>query len=41
MSSAAHGRQIPRGGQAAWGGYLVLADTKSEAEAWAEDCLWM
>ena len=26
---------------AAWGGYLVLAPSKSEAEAWAEDCLWM
>jgi hypothetical protein len=37
----AHGRTIPRGGEAAWGGYLVLADSKSEAEAWAEDCLWM
>jgi alkanesulfonate monooxygenase SsuD/methylene tetrahydromethanopterin reductase-like flavin-dependent oxidoreductase (luciferase family) len=24
-----------------WSRYLVLADTKSEAEAWAEDCLWM
>ena len=36
-----HGRTIPRGGEAAWGGYLVLADTKSQAEAWAEDCLWM
>jgi len=36
-----HGRDIPRGGEAAWGGYLVLADTKSQAEAWAEDCLWM
>src|SRR5438876_968002 len=31
----------PRGEEAAWGGYLVMADTKSEAEAWAEDCLWM
>ena len=36
-----HGRHVPRGEEAAWGGYLVLADTKSEAEAWAEDCLWM
>jgi alkanesulfonate monooxygenase SsuD/methylene tetrahydromethanopterin reductase-like flavin-dependent oxidoreductase (luciferase family) len=36
-----HGRSVPRGEEAAWGGYLVLADTKSEAEAWAEDCLWM
>ena len=36
-----HGRNVPRGEEAAWGGYLVLADTKSEAEAWAEDCLWM
>ena len=36
-----HGRTVPRGEEAAWGGYLVLADSKSEAEAWAEDCLWM
>ena len=36
----AHGRTVPRGGEAAWGGYMVLADTKAEAEAWAEDCLW-
>jgi alkanesulfonate monooxygenase SsuD/methylene tetrahydromethanopterin reductase-like flavin-dependent oxidoreductase (luciferase family) len=36
-----HGRRVTRGEEAAWGGYLVLADTKSEAEAWAEDCLWM
>jgi len=36
-----HGRHVPRGEEAAWGGYLVIADTKSEAEAWAEDCLWM
>ena len=30
-----HGRHMPGGEEAAWGGYLVLADTKSEAEAWA------
>ena len=36
-----HGRDVPRGEEAAWGGYLVLADQKSLAEAWAEDCLWM
>ena len=36
-----NGRNVPRGEEAAWGGYLVLADTKSEAEAWAEDCMWM
>jgi hypothetical protein len=35
----AHGRQVRRGEEAAWGGYLVLADTTSEAQAWAEDCL--
>lgn len=35
-----HGRTIPEGEEAAWGGYLVLADTHAEAEAWAEDCLW-
>ena len=35
-----HGRTVPKGEEAAWGGYLVLADTKAEAEAWAEDCLW-
>ena len=39
--AAQHGRDVPRGEEAAWGGYLVLADTKAEAEAWAEDCLWM
>lgn len=36
-----HGRDVPRGEEAAWGGYLVLAGTKSQAEAWAEDCAWM
>jgi alkanesulfonate monooxygenase SsuD/methylene tetrahydromethanopterin reductase-like flavin-dependent oxidoreductase (luciferase family) len=36
-----HGRTVARGEEAAWGGYLVLADTKAQAEAWAEDCLWM
>ena len=35
-----HGRTVEPGEEAAWGGYLVLADTKAEAEAWAEDCLW-
>jgi hypothetical protein len=35
-----HGRTIPEGEEAAWGGYLVLADTQTKAEAWAEDCLW-
>jgi len=35
-----HGRTVREGDEAAWGGYMVLADTKSEAEAWAEDCLW-
>ena len=35
-----HGRTIPVGEEAAWGGYLVLADTQVQAEAWAHDCLW-
>ena len=35
-----HGRTIPVGEEAAWGGYLVLADTQAQAEAWAHDCLW-
>ncbi|GIX49308.1 MAG: alkane 1-monooxygenase [Candidatus Tectimicrobiota bacterium] len=35
-----HGRQVPEGEEAAWGGYLVLAPTQAEAKAWAEDCLW-
>ena len=35
-----HGRTVPAGEEAAWGGYLVLADTKAQAEAWAQDCLW-
>lgn len=35
-----HGRTIAKGEEAAWGGYLVLADTQAEAEAWAEDALW-
>jgi len=35
-----HGRTVPKGEEAAWGGYLVLADTQAQAEAWAEDCLW-
>lgn len=34
------GRRVAEGEEAAWGGYLVLADSKSAAEAWAEDCLW-
>jgi alkanesulfonate monooxygenase SsuD/methylene tetrahydromethanopterin reductase-like flavin-dependent oxidoreductase (luciferase family) len=36
-----HGRTVAPGEEAAWGGYLVLAETKSQAEQWAEDCLWM
>jgi alkanesulfonate monooxygenase SsuD/methylene tetrahydromethanopterin reductase-like flavin-dependent oxidoreductase (luciferase family) len=35
-----HGRSVPTGEEAAWGGYLVLADSTDEAEAWAEDCRW-
>lgn len=35
-----HGRRVSEGEEAAWGGYLVLADSRVEAEAWAEDCLW-
>ena len=35
-----HGRTIPVGEEAAWGGYLVLADTQAQAEAWAHDCVW-
>ena len=35
-----HGRTIPVGEEAAWGGYLVLADTQAQGEAWAHDCLW-
>jgi len=34
------GRKVRDGDEAAWGGYLVLADSNSEAEAWAEDCIW-
>ena len=30
----------PAGEEAAWGGYLVLADSQAQAEAWAQDCLW-
>jgi alkanesulfonate monooxygenase SsuD/methylene tetrahydromethanopterin reductase-like flavin-dependent oxidoreductase (luciferase family) len=35
-----HGRSVPAGEEAAWGGYLVLADSTDEAEAWAQDCRW-
>jgi hypothetical protein len=35
-----HGRTIPAGEEAAWGGYLELADSQAQAEAWAHDCLW-
>jgi alkanesulfonate monooxygenase SsuD/methylene tetrahydromethanopterin reductase-like flavin-dependent oxidoreductase (luciferase family) len=35
-----HGRTVPAGEEAAWGGYLVLADSTAEAQAWAEDCVW-
>ena len=35
-----HGRSVVPGEEAAWGGYLVLADSTAEAQAWAEDCLW-
>ena len=35
-----HGHRVPVGEEAAWGGYLVLADSRAEAEVWAEDCLW-
>jgi alkanesulfonate monooxygenase SsuD/methylene tetrahydromethanopterin reductase-like flavin-dependent oxidoreductase (luciferase family) len=35
-----HGRSVAAGEEAAWGGYLVLADSTDEAEAWAQDCRW-
>ena len=35
-----YGRRVAEGEEAAWGGYLVLADSRAEAEDWAEDCLW-
>jgi alkanesulfonate monooxygenase SsuD/methylene tetrahydromethanopterin reductase-like flavin-dependent oxidoreductase (luciferase family) len=35
-----HGRSVPPGEEAAWGGYLVLADSAAEARAWAGDCRW-
>ncbi len=36
-----HGREIPYGEEAAWGGYLILADTDEEAQEWAKDAYWM
>jgi hypothetical protein len=39
--AAEHGREVAHGEEAAWGGYLVLADTTSQAQAWAQDCVWM
>ena len=35
-----HGRTVRAGEEAAWGGYLVLADSAAQANEWAEDCLW-
>ena len=39
----ARARRALRGEEAAWGGYLVLADTASEAHAWAgpRTAVWM
>jgi len=35
-----HGRTVREGEEAAWGGYLVVADSAAQANEWAEDCLW-
>ena len=36
----AHGHTVAPGEEAAWGGYLILADTKAQAEEWANDIYW-
>ena len=38
--AAKHGWTVAEGDEAAWGGFLVLADTQMQARAWAEDGLW-
>jgi hypothetical protein len=38
-AAAMPGREVPEGEDAAWGGYMVLADSKAQASAWAEDCV--
>ena len=36
----AHGRTVAPGEEAAWGGYLILAETQAQAEEWANDIYW-
>ncbi len=39
--AAKHGRQVELGEEAAWGGTLVVAPTKAQAQEWAQDMLWL
>lgn len=39
--AAKHGRQVEPGDEAAWGGTLVVAPTKAQAQEWAQDMLWL
>jgi alkanesulfonate monooxygenase SsuD/methylene tetrahydromethanopterin reductase-like flavin-dependent oxidoreductase (luciferase family) len=36
-----HGHNIQPGDEAAWGGALVVAPTKAQAQEWAQDVRWM
>ncbi|MCS6926755.1 MAG: LLM class flavin-dependent oxidoreductase [Candidatus Binatia bacterium] len=39
--AAKHGRQVEPGDEAAWGGTLVVAPTKTQAQEWAQDMVWL
>ena len=39
--AAKHGHNVQPGDEAAWGGAMVVAPTKAQAQEWARDMLWM
>src|SRR5215510_10266166 len=39
--AAKHGLNVQPGDEAAWGGAMVVAPTKAQAQEWAQDMLWM
>jgi alkanesulfonate monooxygenase SsuD/methylene tetrahydromethanopterin reductase-like flavin-dependent oxidoreductase (luciferase family) len=39
--AAKHGHNVQPGDEAAWGGAMVVAPTKAQAQEWAQDMLWM
>jgi alkanesulfonate monooxygenase SsuD/methylene tetrahydromethanopterin reductase-like flavin-dependent oxidoreductase (luciferase family) len=39
--AAKHGHNVRPGDEAAWGGALIVAPTKAQAQEWAQDVRWM